>query len=432
MPPHAPARESLLSDALLQHLIAVGQVDVLVGLPTLNNAATVGPAVVAVHEAIARYFGRTRVTVLNSDGGSEDGTQDVVRGASGGSADVLLASHTLRTIHRVIAPFHGLPGRRNALRTIFAAADLLQARAVAIIDPAAPEPSADVIAASIRGVLTDGYDFVGLAPLRHPREGPVLTQFVRPLFTAVHGTMFEDPLGQQFVLSSRLVAHALAQPGWDEEALRAGIDLWLHAEALLGGRRAMQIVTPPRARPGPARATVRETVLQIARATWMLLEWNERWWTEGEPAAASITTAGSDGTELRSPVWDPEPMERTFREDVEQLAPILSSFLSTGAQLAVESAAAGTGPVVLSDEAWVQMVTDFSLAWRARRLPPDHLAGAFVPLYLARVASYVRETEALDTRGAAARLQQLNEAFARGRERLATHWRESMQSGEPR
>ena len=33
--------ESTLSDALLRQLIAVGQVDVLVGLPTLNNAATI-------------------------------------------------------------------------------------------------------------------------------------------------------------------------------------------------------------------------------------------------------------------------------------------------------------------------------------------------------------------------------------------------------
>ena len=33
--------ESTLSDALLRALMAVGQVDVLVGLPTLNNAATV-------------------------------------------------------------------------------------------------------------------------------------------------------------------------------------------------------------------------------------------------------------------------------------------------------------------------------------------------------------------------------------------------------
>jgi len=32
-------QQSALSDALLRQLIAVGQVDILVGLPTMNNAA---------------------------------------------------------------------------------------------------------------------------------------------------------------------------------------------------------------------------------------------------------------------------------------------------------------------------------------------------------------------------------------------------------
>jgi hypothetical protein len=40
---------SALSDALLRQLIAVGQVDILVGLPTLNNAATILDVVRAIH-----------------------------------------------------------------------------------------------------------------------------------------------------------------------------------------------------------------------------------------------------------------------------------------------------------------------------------------------------------------------------------------------
>ena len=46
----------LLSDELLHHLMAVGHVDVLVGVPTLNNAPTIRPVVKAVHQAFSRYF----------------------------------------------------------------------------------------------------------------------------------------------------------------------------------------------------------------------------------------------------------------------------------------------------------------------------------------------------------------------------------------
>ena len=48
--------ESSLSDVLLRQLIAVGQVDILVGLPTLNNAATIEDVVRAVHLAFTRDF----------------------------------------------------------------------------------------------------------------------------------------------------------------------------------------------------------------------------------------------------------------------------------------------------------------------------------------------------------------------------------------
>ena len=52
----ALAQESLLSDELLHHLMAVGHVDVLVGVPTLNNAATIRPIVKAVNQAFSRYL----------------------------------------------------------------------------------------------------------------------------------------------------------------------------------------------------------------------------------------------------------------------------------------------------------------------------------------------------------------------------------------
>ena len=44
---------SLISDELLRQLMAAGQADLLVGIPTRNNASTIEPVLAAVHEAIA-------------------------------------------------------------------------------------------------------------------------------------------------------------------------------------------------------------------------------------------------------------------------------------------------------------------------------------------------------------------------------------------
>src|SRR5229473_2423621 len=94
-------QESTLSDALLRQLIAVGQVDVLVGLPTLNNAATIVDIVRAVHVCFTRDFPRLRTVIINSDGGSTDGTLELIRAASLTESDMVQTSHSLRTSHRV-------------------------------------------------------------------------------------------------------------------------------------------------------------------------------------------------------------------------------------------------------------------------------------------------------------------------------------------
>ena len=120
--------ESTLSDAFLRHLIAVGQVDILVGLPTLDNAATVIDVVRAIHLSFTRDFPRLRTVLITSDGGSTDGTPELIRSASFVETDMVQTSHSLRTLHRVVAPYHGLPGKLTALRAIFAAAELTQAK----------------------------------------------------------------------------------------------------------------------------------------------------------------------------------------------------------------------------------------------------------------------------------------------------------------
>ncbi|MGZ5480282.1 MAG: glycosyltransferase, partial [Candidatus Aminicenantales bacterium] len=54
-------------------------VDILVGVPSFNNAKTIGHVVRAVEAGLTKYFPDCRSVLVNSDGGSTDGTTDVVR-----------------------------------------------------------------------------------------------------------------------------------------------------------------------------------------------------------------------------------------------------------------------------------------------------------------------------------------------------------------
>jgi len=63
------SEESYLTDDFLRQLINVGEVDILVGLPTHNNAKTIGSIVHTIQSGILRGFPRERAVIINADGG---------------------------------------------------------------------------------------------------------------------------------------------------------------------------------------------------------------------------------------------------------------------------------------------------------------------------------------------------------------------------
>jgi glycosyltransferase involved in cell wall biosynthesis len=74
--------ETILTDDFLRELINVGEVDILIGVPTYNDAKTVGQVVQAIRAGLLKYFPRQRAVIVNADGGSRDGSQELVRAAS--------------------------------------------------------------------------------------------------------------------------------------------------------------------------------------------------------------------------------------------------------------------------------------------------------------------------------------------------------------
>ncbi len=92
------AEETLLTDDFLRQLINVGEVDIVVGLPTHNNAKTIESVLRAIQAGILKCFPRERAVIINADGGSQDGTPELVMGAS--IDDVWKASkvYALRTL----------------------------------------------------------------------------------------------------------------------------------------------------------------------------------------------------------------------------------------------------------------------------------------------------------------------------------------------
>ncbi len=413
---------SILSDELLSELMAVGQLDILVGLPTLNHADTVAASVRAAHVVFDGSFARERTLLLNVDGGSSDGTPEAVREASLIEGETVLASFSLRTRHRISAPYHGVPGKAGGIHTILAAADLLQARAIAVLDPEVTSVTPDSLAALLRPVVADQMDFVSPAYARHPLDGALVTQLVRPLFRAAYGLRLQEPLAGEFACSGRFAARCLERGAWESDHLRAGIDLWLSTVAATGPFRVAEARLGPRQLAPRSRPGVSALVPQVLDALFTCLRLDEATWTARDGSAPPARYGQPVPTPPHSGGGDAGAGAALFRDGVAALEPILSRALGPETLAAVKRASGDSGPPVLPDELWLAVVLELAAAHRRAQVSRDHLVQAAVPLYLGRVAAF-HAASACDSPAVVERkLEELCLRFERSRPELTALW----------
>ena len=70
--------ETVLSPAIRDQIDRLGRADIMVGIPSYRNAATIGYVVRAAQAGLVQYFPDLRPVLVNADAGSPDGTQRVV------------------------------------------------------------------------------------------------------------------------------------------------------------------------------------------------------------------------------------------------------------------------------------------------------------------------------------------------------------------
>ena len=117
----------------------IRQADIVIGVPSYNNARTIGHVVRAAHAGLAKYFPQFTGVIINSDGGSTDGTQEAVLSSRLEERQLLLLATPLSGVHRLSFPYHGVPGKGSAFRLVFQMARSLKAKACAVFTPMSNE-----------------------------------------------------------------------------------------------------------------------------------------------------------------------------------------------------------------------------------------------------------------------------------------------------
>lgn len=409
---------------LRAQLDACGPTDLLVGIPSFNNADSIGDVVRAVQAGLARFFPGIRAAIVNSDGGSTDGTPEAVREAAQDPCLPLLAMHPVYPIHRAATPYHGIPGKASALRTVLAVAGQLGAKACAVVgaDVKSIEPSwMDRLLAPVLG---QGFDFVAPLYLRHKYDGAINNSIAYPLTRSLYGQRIRQPIGGELGFSARLGRHFLEQDVWESELARFGIDAWITTTAIAGGFRLCQAFLGPRIHdPSDPSLAVSDLLAQVVGPVFDLMERHADLWREIQGSAAVPLFGQEPAVGLEPVRVDSARMIRAFRRGVRELKGVWGPVL--GPDNLRELGLIGVwdpSRFLFPPELWVRVLHAFAVAYHRRVMDRGHLLQALTPIYLGWVASFVTETRSATAEALDRREERLCLEFERLKPELSRLW----------
>ena len=408
-----------------EQLERIGQADIVIGIPSFNNARTIGHVVRAVQGGLAKYFPDHKAVIVNSDGGSSDGTSDVVHNSSIDDFNAILLHHRVSPISKIVFPYSGIPGKGSAFRTIFEIAGVLGAKACAVVDSDLRSITPEWVELLVTPILKGGYDYVSPLYHRHKFDGTITNSIVYPLTRALYGRRVRQPIGGDFGFSGNLAQYYLTKDVWHTDVARFGIDIWMTTTAIANGFKVTQSFLGAKIHdakdPG---ADLSSMLYQVVSATFELMEtYSEVWMpirgTEPVPAFGFEYTVGLEPVNVNT-----ARMLNTFREGIRNLGEIWLDILGAGDFGEVERL--GTLPdseFHFPIGLWAQVVYDYALAFHKRNLPVEHLIKSMTPLYIGKTASFILEAKDMGQTEADAEIEKLCLEFEKRKDYLVTNWK---------
>jgi glucosylglycerate synthase len=401
----------------------IGAADVVVGIATYDNLATIEGVLDAVLAGLDRLSPR-RAALVHADGGSRDGVPERVRELVGTRFPLVQVAYPVYPVHKLSAPPGSVPGKGEALRAILGVAGRLSPAACAVVDANLRSMAPEWVELLVRPVLEEGFDFVVSRHQRRRFESAINSGIVYPLTRALYGRRIRQPLGGDHAFSAKFMEHCAAG-GFREGETPFGADLWLALEAVSRGFRICQASLGARVvHAGDGAPELSTTLAQVLASLFDAMNGNPAVWQRvkgSEPVPVFGQTP--ETAEEAAPV-NARRMAESFRLGHGDLQEIWHLVLPPATLLEFKRLARRPDEEFrLPDEVWARTVYDFSLGYRLRVIDRSHLLRAMTPIYLGWLASFAGEMQNAGPAALEERLERLCLAFETEKRYLISRWR---------
>ena len=400
-----------------RQLESLGEADIVIGVPCFNNDSTIAHVIQTIENGLAMHYPNRRCVTIIADGGSVDDTREV--------GDELQNSPW---IERIISIYRGLPGKGSAVRAIFEASDLLQAKATALFDSDLRSITPEWIKCVVDPVLKEGYDFIAPYYTRYKYDGTITNNIVYNLTRALYGYRVRQPIGGDFAFSLDLIQEYISRDVWESDVARFGIDIWLTTTAMSNKAKIAQAnlgvkihdVKDPAEALGPMFRQVVFTLLN-------LMEENEKVWKKVK-GSKPVPIVG------QSLKIEPKPFEINIAKLIGDFKVGYSNWKEVWQKIIAKENWQIIENLYKADDKdfqmktinWARILYDLAAAfhhWKGNR---NLMVSLMTPLYFARVASFVNKTIDMSSEEAEEVVEDQAKTFEDSKDYLIQRWDETV------
>ena len=410
-----------------EQLKEIGSADIVIGIPSYNNADTIGRVIKAAELGLAKYFPENKGVILVSEGGSVEDTLSAIDALQDKRyfKNAFIAKPEFET--KILGTkYVGASGKGTAIKAILEAARLLNAKAGCMLDSDLRSISPEWIELLITPVIKKGFSLVTPYYSRHKYDGTITNMIAYPLTWSLYGRRVRQPIGGDFGFSLKLIESLLSKDVWGTDIARFGIDIWMTTVAICENLKICQSYLGAKIHddkdPGkdlsPMFKQVVGTIfslMEIYQGEWLKIKGSRPtaiFGFESEVApkplevdSGNIVNKFKEGVSKYMHVWE-KVMEEENCEKIKEVAKLENSHFE------------------LPDELWIKSLFDFMIAYKKHTdgLSPDEIIEALVPVYYAKVASFVRKTQNMDSHEAEEVINQQCSVFEKLKPYLVSRW----------
>lgn len=399
--------------------------DLVVGIPSYNNADTIRHVKDAVVAGLAEFFPDKRSIIVLSDGGSQDETRHLFEETGRDAPPTLIVSHPVPGVQTIGTRDRGILGYENAFRAIFEITSRLEAKACAVIDGNLRSVTPEWVSLLIKPIIERNFDLVAPLYRRHKYDGSLTNSVVYPMNRALYGKRMKYQSGGGSGFSGKLVSSYLAKDVWGGHIAQLGLDNWMTTVAVVEGHEVCQAYLGPRDQ--DLKESQVELSLMLSQAVgsvFSLMEAYQAVW-DGRNGSSPVPIFGASYEVGTEPVAvNVTRMVKAFKQGLRDLLPLWEIILAedTMAQvlpLSIMDAEEFRFPI----DVWVRVIYDCAISYHEKVVHREHLLKALTPLYLGRTASFVMETRESDAEEVERVIERMCREYEAQKPSLIERWR---------